>query len=432
MTTQYEVVIIGGGFAGCAAAHRLAREGRKSMLIEFKWSLGGRATSYQLKNWPAPLDNGQHVLLGCCSRTRKFLEEIHAGDAVEWHESIPVAGDGSIHDLRFWPLPAPFHLTPFLWGYPGLGITERLRIVSGIVRLAGAAKDRGSWGETARRFGQTPRIQRKFWDPFLISALNSDPARSATAHVRQIVMDAFLGGRSGMSVGIPRIPLVKLFNERLRPEIEKAGAAFQMGKRVLRISLNPRGFVIHLHDQSALTAKKIILATGPAAAKMILEESTGIEDAAKPIAALTGGSPIISIHLLYDRVLTSRPFCMVQDKMIQWIFNKGVHDGQQHLQAVVSAADDQSTQTQMELVISADTEIRAALGVDATLVHGVAFIEKNATFAPTPHLVRPNVRTAAHPDLFLAGDYVETGWPGTIESAVRSGESAAEAAMASS
>lgn len=429
--THGDVAILGGGFAGCAAAWRLANAGLKPVLIEFKWHLGGRATSYNLKNWPAPLDNGQHVLLGCCRQTQRFLKEIAAEDAIDWQETIPVTNGsgGRIRNLRIWPLFAPFHVLPFLAGYPGLTMTDRARIVWGIFGLVKNAKDAGSWGETARRLGQTEDIQKKFWDPFLVSALNADPAKSATSHVRHIVIDAFLRSRSGMRIGIPHAPLVTLFDDRVRPAVERAGAVFQMGKRVLRLSLNPRGFVIHLHDQSALTAKKIIVATGPAAAKMILEESTGVEEMATPIAQFVAGSPIISIHLLYDRVLTHTPFCMVQGKMIQWIFNKGAHNGQQHLQAIISAADAEASQSQMELVISADAEVQSVLGAQANLVQGVAFVEKNATFFPKANLVRPGVRSSQHPDLFLAGDYVETGWPGTIESAVRSGFAAADAVM---
>lgn len=431
-TPHHDVVIIGGGFAGCAAAQRLTQLGIHPVLIEYKWHLGGRTTSYKLKDWPAPLDNGQHVILGCCESTRKFLEDVKAPDAIIWHDTLAIAnGDGAVRQLRCWPLPAPFHLIPFLMKYPGIGAWDRAKIAWAVMRMGLERQDNGAdvdWSAAAACYGQTEDIQEKFWDPFLVSALNSEPGRAAGRHVRHVVKDAFMSGRAGMQIGIPSTPLITLFNDRIKPQLESAGAVFRMAKRVLRFSLNaPNGFIVHLHDQSALTAKVMILATGPEAAKMILEESTGLEQTAKSIEPVLGGSPIISIHILYDRILTPLSFCQVHGKMIQWIFNKGVYDGQQHVQAVISAADEEANQSQMELVMAADAEIQAALGVKANVVRGVAFVEKNATFPPRPNLERPRIDSTNHPRLFLAGDYVETGWPATIESAVRSGFAAAEA-----
>ena len=131
----------------------------------------------------------------------------------------------------------------------------------------------------------------------------------------------------------------------------------------------------------------------------------------------------------HARILTELPFCQVFGRMIHWIFNKGVYAGQQHLQAVISAADSEAEQSKMELVISADAEVRDVLGVQADLLRGTAFIEKTATFTPRPGIDRPTVNSSNHPHIHLAGDYVDTGWPATIESAVRSGNDAGEAAM---
>lgn len=433
---NHDVIIIGGGFAGCSAALECARLGQKSVIIEFKAGLGGRATSYKVKEWPEFLDNGQHVVLGCCSETRNFFSAL-APESIAWHGDLPIfSGDGPIRILKTWPLPAPFHLIPFLSGYPGLGIADKLRLAAGIFRLA-AGSTNGRWIDTARAIGQTEPILRKFWEPILVSALNYNSDDSDTTHVRSIARNAFLGGRDGISIGIPRVPFSKIFNERIRPALEKAGTRFVMSKRVLRMSLHEHGgFIVHLHDQSAMTAKKVILATAPSAAKMIIEETTGIEGAAKPIESVLEGAPIISIHLLYDRPVTRLEFCQVQDRMIQWIFNKGTYNGQQHIQAVVSAADHYAAMTQTELVVAADMEVRAVLASEgsanaAQLIRGVSFVEKNATFAPRAGLVRPKMQPSPNPDLLLAGDYVDTGWPGTIESAVRSGKSAGAAAAKS-
>ncbi len=429
-----DVVIIGGGFAGCAAAMRLVREGIHPILIEFKLKLGGRATSYKIAGWPDTLDNGQHVLLGCCTETRKFLESVGASDALEWFSDLPISdGNGHIDVLRPWPVGAPLHLAPFLFRFPGLGMIQRAALAQGIVRLAFSANhDDLDWAQTARKFGQTEQIRRAFWDPFLVSALNYEPDRAAARHVRHIVQDAFWRGRGGMEIGVPRVPLLALFTDYVQHALERSSVVLKLGKRTLRLSLSPRGgFVVHLHDQSALNARKIVLATGPAIARMILEESTGVEETAEKITPVLGGSAIISIHLLYDRVMTNLPFCMVQNKMIQWIFNKGVHDGRQHLQAIISAADAASQQSQTELVVAGDVEVRQALGTDGQLVTGNAIIEKEATFPPRAGLVRPGVNASNHPDLFLAGDYVDGDWPGTIESAVRSGVAAAEAVIRS-
>lgn len=426
-----DVAIIGGGFAGCAAAHRLAARGVSCLVIEFKGFLGGRAMSYRLPNWPVPLDNGQHVLLGCCAAAMEFLRATGAGADINWHDRLFISnGNGAVESVKTWPLAAPFHLLPFLMNYPGIDLADKFRIAWGIGRMAMSRSGNAAWPETARRIGQTDRIRKMFWDPFLISALNAPPEGMGDAFVRRVIIDAFLRSRGGVRIGVPNLPLAAIFSERVRPALERGGAVFQTGKRVLRLSIRPDDFVIHIHDQSALTAKQIILATGPAAARAILEESTGLESMSGPIGEILGGSPIISIHLLYDRVLTDLSFCLVQNRTIQWIFNKGVIDGKQHLQAIISGADEWAGQSQMELVMIADEETRRALGAAGKLEHGVAFIEKNATFPPRPGIRRPKFNISPKPGLWLAGDYVDTGWPGTIESAVRSGFAAADACLA--
>lgn len=420
-----DVAIIGGGLAGCVAAWRLARMGFTTDLIEAKSHLGGRATSYALKDWPVPVDNGQHVILGCCSKLREFAGSIGVAGAIQWHDVLPVVDEDSVlHVLRPGTLPSPAHLFPILRDFPGLSRTERARIVGCILALGCGAGGNGNWGAAARHLGQSERIQHLFWHPILVSVFNANPFQVGTTYVRHLVREAFLSDRESMKIGLFCMPLGELFSAHIHPALVEAGVRFHMSKRVRQIGREGNTIAVHLHDQSVIADRNVVMAVPADHARNILEESTGFESAGAGLAALAGHSSIVSVHLRYDRPLTDLPFLLLQSRISHWIFNKGSDDEHQYLQAVISGVDEGSM-SKTEFVEAADADVRDALG-PAHLIQSAVIMEKGATFMPAANVPRPEARTA-WPDLFMAGDHTDTGWPATLESAVRSGYAAAEA-----
>jgi squalene-associated FAD-dependent desaturase len=427
------VIVIGGGLAGLAASVSLSDGGYRVSLIERAPRLGGRATSYVLPD-DTHIDNCQHVTLRCCTNLEDFYSRAGVADKIRFHGSLFFA-DSAGKRGRMQPsgLPAPFHLLTSFAAFPLLNWRDKSGIARAMLRitLAGGrpkVSKSASMLEWLRSQRQTQRAIDRFWRTVLVSALNEDLGRTDAQYGIDVFWKAFLSNSVGFMMGIPSVPLAELYaacgaricqnGGQVRTRCGAAGIAFS-GRRISGISLD---------DGTVLSADYYVSAVSFDRLMKLLPEQMRTE---KPFSGLNHlrVSPITGIHLWFDRRVMTEPFLASVDQTIQWIFNK--HDGE-YLQIVISASRGLSHLSQQEIVDLSVKEMSALLpGVrEAALVRSVVVRENSATFSPEPGCDewRPSQRTAIE-NFVLAGDWTRTGWPATMEGAVRSGYHAAEAIL---
>lgn len=424
------VVVIGGGLAGLSASVSLSDAGYRVSLIERAPRLGGRATSYLLPD-DTHIDNCQHVTLRCCTNLEDFYSRAGVADKIRFHRSL-FFGDSTGRRGRMQPggLPAPFHLLTSFAVFPLLNWRDKSGIARAMLRITVAGgKPRVSksasmleWLQSQR---QTQRAIDRFWRTVLVSALNEDLGQIDAQYGIDVFWKAFLSNSVGFMMGVPSVPLADLYaacGERIRQSggqvRTRCGAASIVfsGSRISGVPLDDGTLLSADYYVSAVSFDRLI--------KLIPEQMR----TEKPFSGLSRFrfSPITGIHLWFDRPVMTEPFLASVDQTIQWIFNKR---GGEYLQIVISASRGLSHLSQQEIVDLSIKEISALLpGVrDATLVRSVVVRENSATFSPEPGCDewRPPQRTAIA-NFLLAGDWTRTGWPATMEGAVRSGYHAAE------
>jgi squalene-associated FAD-dependent desaturase len=447
--TGRRVVVIGGGLAGITAAIQLRDAGLDVTLLESRPRLGGAATSYQRAG--LMIDNGQHVFLRCCTSYQELLARLGMTDSVAIQDrfDVTVLGPDGPARLRRSALPSPLHLARALLGYRLLSLTERVRV--GRAALAFRSADPASLvldgeplgGWLAAR-GQTERARRRLWDLFVISALNIDGDQASTALAAKVIKTALLDRSDAADIGMARVPLGRLHAEATASLLARLGAQVRLGARA--IAVEPRtggGFSVRLGrgegttatddppdpaPSQVLSADGVVLAV-PADQAARLAATAGVARAADWDGL--GHSPIVNVHVRYDRAVMDRPFVAAVDSPVQWVFDKtmqaGVQDGQ-YLAVSVSAADDL-----VEVPTAAIRELfepelarlfPAAAG--ASIRDFFVTRERRATFrqGPGTAALRPGAGTSV-PGLVLAGAWTATGWPDTMEGAVRSGHGAA-------
>lgn len=440
------MIVIGGGFAGLSAATALAERGARVVVLEARRSLGGRAAAFTDPATGERVDNGQHVLFGCYHETFRFLRRIGASGHVHVQRRLAVdvidrAGRRS--RLACPPLPSPLHLLAGVLRWDALSLRERLSVI----RLrTGRDRLQPARGETVRqwliRHRQAPRLIELLWEPLAVAALNQSIDSAAAAAFAR-VLDAMLrGGPQGTSLAFPVKPLDEMYALPARTYIEARGGEVRTAAQaqiVCGAGLDgPRGGPPGSVPQvvmagEPLQARAVICAVPwYSLADTIVEpppELAPVLDA----AARTPASPIVTVNLWFDRVVTEHPFVGLPGRTMQWVFDKRALFGEQasHLSLVSSGADAIVGRGNQELIDLALAEVAAALPAarEATLVRAVAVREKRATFSVAPgQPPRPETRTPV-PGLFLAGDWIDTGLPATIEGAVVSGHAAARAAL---
>jgi squalene-associated FAD-dependent desaturase len=441
-----QVAVIGGGWAGCAAAVELASSGAAVTLFEAARTLGGRARAVQAKE--ALLDNGQHIMLGAYDQTLALLRRV----GVDANKALlrlplqmryPPAGAESGKawmDFVAPRLPAPLHMLAALLRARGLAREDKLALA----RFSTSARWM-QWeldtdvtvAELLERFDQTPLLTRLMWRPLCLAALNT-PIERASANVFLAVLRDSLGARRKASdMLIPRVLLDALFPEAARRYVEARGGEVRCGARV--DSLIPAGARWDIGAGGAAAQfDAVVLATPAWQSAALLRALPGAEALA---AQLDGFNfePISTVYLQYDRGLRlPLPFCALLDDPAtgawgQFVFDRGQLDpGQDGLLAVViSAALDAAALDQDALAASVAAQLAGAFGLPALRQPAWSRVltEKRATFACTPGLARPG-NTTALPGLFLAGDYTASDYPATLETAVRSGLAAARLAVA--
>lgn len=429
-------VVVGGGLAGLSAAVRLAERGVRVTVLESRPRLGGRASSFADPSSGQLVDNCQHVSMGCCTAFARFCDTVGIGHFLEPQSSLTfVTPDGRTSRFAADPWPAPFHLGRALASAHYLTAGEKLRIGYGLAAMLRESPDADppllDWLLAHR---QTPRLVERFWGTVLVSALNETADRVGLKYARKVFRDGFLATHDGWRVFVPSVPLGRFYGDELRSWLANRGVEVRLNAGVKRIQASggrkPPG--LELRSGETLDANAVILAVPFDRILPLLPEDHAGDPFFARIAKLTP-SPITSVHFWYDRPPMRLPHAVLLDGLGQWAFSRGESaPGEHYLQVVVSASRQFRGLGHAEVQTRVAEEIARLFPSPAKLLRSRAVTEHAATFSAVPGVdaFRPPQRTPV-PGLFLAGDWTATGWPATMEGAVRSGELAAAAVLES-
>ena len=444
------MIVIGGGLAGLSAATALAESGIRVQLLEKRPYLGGRATSYALPDG-THIDNCQHVTLGCCTNLVDFYERTGASDKIRHYDTLFFADrEGGISTIRRSPLPAPFHTSLSFLRFSALEWQDKRGIAQALLRVArSGGRLQGADGmnmlDWLQQNGQTEAAIRRFWRVVLVSALDEELHLTDARYGVDVFWKAFLRNRRGYRMGVPRVPLGELYEECRRGiERQLGGIEVRATARELRFTAG-RFDSVRLDDGRELRADACVAAVPQGALLELLPEEIRENDLAFRSLELLQTSPITGVHLWFDREVLDLPFVTLLDHTVQWVFNKSALygatdgpeercdcDGGQYLQLVISASYDLIAKSRQEIIDLCVRDLREALPRtrDAQICKANVVKEVHATFSPRvgSDALRPPQRTKLR-GFFLAGDWTRTGWPSTMEGAVRSGYLAAEAVL---
>lgn len=435
MPAIFDAAVAGGGFAGIAAAVTLAKAGKRIVLIEARGRLGGRAATLIDRVTGEPVDNGQHVLFGCYHATLSLLEDLGQRDAVMVQPSlyVPFIGpDGTRRDLQCANLPAPLHLAAGLMRWSALDMRDRLaaaRLAIALRSGRGAPRDDETVNAWLARMGQTRRARGWLWEPLAIAALNESPDVAAAAMFAPVLRELLSGGRTSASLVLPRVPLGDLYAEPARKYLEARGSVVHMGRPARIGAGNDGTFTVRAGD-ARWTVPSVIAAVPWHNLGALFEAP--VPDALAPVIAAASQMtpvPIVTVNLWYDRPVLDTPFAGLVGRTAQWVFDRRTMTGESatHVSVITSAASGLAERDDPAIISLITADLRAALpaAADATVVRATVIREKQATFSVGPGgPARPEEKTGV-PGCFLAGDWLKTGLPGTIEGAVRSGIRAA-------
>ena len=444
-TQSPKVAVVGGGLAGLAAGCALADSGIKVVLFEKRSYLGGRASSYQHPGTGEVVDNCQHVLLGCCTNLIEFYQRIGVEDKIRWFERMTfLEPGGRASVIQPSGLPAPLHTAPSFLRASCLSLPDKVSVAAGLAALTPILpRDTGeSFLKWLRRHGQTERAIDRFWKTVLVSALNEDLDRVSIPYAAQVMRESFLKSRAAGRMGIPTVPLTELYN--------RGGDYISARGGELRFRATVDSFRAEFADIKILTGGEeeafdfVVMAVPFDGLSRMLPQTS----AAEPLRQSLGRfetSPITGIHLWFDRQITDLEHAVLLDRTIQWMFHKsklleaGVRSSGNHestagernsyVELVVSSSNSLVEKSKTEIVDLALSELREFFpgARAANLVKSTVIKEVHATYSPRPGIenYRPRPETV-WPRVFLAGDWTATGWPATMEGAVRSGYAAAQ------
>ena len=440
-----KVVVLGGGLAGLAASLRLADAGWSVTVLESRRRLGGRASSFEDVTSGRTLDNCQHVLMGCCTNLLDFYARLGVEDAIEWHSQTHwLRPDGGRDVMRPSWLPAPLHMAGSLRRMRLLDRSMKRQVRRGMwrmLRMGVAGRStlaNQNFASVLDQWGQGEQVRKLFWEPIILSACNLSLECVAAIHAVQVFQDGFLAGAWHSTMGVPAIPLADLYAPAA-DVICQAGGEVRLGCAATSIAIEHRRVIGVQTKEEFLRADVVLSALPWERLDAILTDADRDTDVRLGNLSILGHSAILGVHIVFDRVVTDEPHLVLPGRGVHWVFNKGIDaDGSQHLHAVVSAADlwmDRSPDDIRDAVLR---DIHAAYpdSQEASLLLCRPVKERRATFAATKE-AEP-CRPPASPSpvgpqggdiegLYLAGDWCRSGWPATMEGAVRSGYLAAAA-----
>jgi uncharacterized protein with NAD-binding domain and iron-sulfur cluster len=470
------VVVIGGGLAGLSAAIELQEAGAAVTLLEARPWLGGATCSFSRGG--LAIDNGQHVFLRCCTAYREFLARLGVTGSAQLQDrfDVTVLRPGGRARLSRTALPSPLHLARSLAGYSFLPLADRLRAARAVLGMrladpASPALDQARLGDWLSARGQREPARRRLWDLFIVSTLNIAGDDASAALAAKVIKTALLGKRDAADIGVPSVPLGELHGRAAAELLHRLGADVRLSTKATSVQQRPGGgFLVHAaaaadrarapeggrdpgepeehrahanHGETenhpaagppdeagatVLHADGVVLAVPSWAAPPLVPAALAAPAADWPGL---GVSPIVNVHVIYDRRVTRLPFAAAVDSPVQWVFDKtrqaGLQSGQ-YLAVSLSAADmhvDVPVARMRELFLPALQELFPVAG-GAQVSDFFVTRERRATFRQEPGsgALRPAAATAM-PGLVLAGAWTDTGWPDTMEGAVRSGVTAA-------
>ena len=461
-----KAVVIGGGLAGITAAIALAQAGHDVTLIEAKPRLGGATMSFSRDG--LVIDTGQHVFLRCCIAYRGLLDRLGmaAHAPLQPRFDVTVVSPARRARLKRGRVPAPAHMLPALLGYPFLNMAERARLSRAALAFKRLDEkdqktDELRLGDWLEAHGQDERTRRVLWDLFSVSSLNVPGDEASLALAGVVVKTGLLGDAGAADIGVPALSLGELHGGAAERLLGKLGASVRLGTKVAAIEAKGDGeFLIRLgrsaHDDDAhgdpgtraadadgddsladtgadVLAEVVVLAVPHEQAAKLIPHGALPAETVDGWAGL-GAAPIVNVHVIYDRKVMDVPFAAGVDSPVQWVFDRtrisGMHargDDGQYLAISLSAADEYVNMTVAELremFVPALADLFPAAR-EATVTEFFVTRERRATFRQVPGTarLRPKAATAL-PGLVLAGSWTDTGWPDTMEGAVRSGLSA--------
>jgi squalene-associated FAD-dependent desaturase len=455
---QQRVVVIGGGLGGITAAIALAEAGAAVTLIEARPRLGGATTSFN--RGALVVDTGQHVFLRCCSAYQGLLARLGMSGSVRIQDRFDVtvlAPDGTAR-LRRNRLPGPLHLGASLARFPMLSLAERARVGQAALAMRfldpdDPALDGQRLGDWLAAHGQDERTRRVLWDLFTVASLNVPGDDASLALAATVIKTGLLGKKDAADIGIPLAPLGELHGTAGLALLKRLGAEVRLGVKAAGVELAGPGedgarYVIRLargeedagggdgaqiapEERGVLRADGVVVAVPPYVAGRLVPEAAGV-----PAGTWSGlgTSPIINVHVIYDRKVLDLPFAAAVDSPVQWVFDRtdisgyGKSNRGQYLAISLSAAEPYVDVPAAQL---RDMFVPALAGLlpaaqEARVSEFFVTRERRATFRQEPGCgrLRPRAATAL-PGLTLAGAWTDTGWPDTMEGAVRSGLNAA-------
>ncbi len=451
-----DLIVIGGGFAGLSAATAAAERGARVLVLEARPTLGGRATAFADPASGERVDNGQHVLIGCYHETFRYLRRIGTESDVQLQRDLAVDivdSDGRTSRLACPALPAPLHLVAGVMAWRALGWRDRLAVLRirraigmrpggrPVPALSGALVSRGPHDGHADEqrmtvrdwlieLGQTPRLIELLWEPLAVAALNQRIDVAAAGPFAAVLRRMFGSTRRDAVLGLPRKPLDEVYAIPSREYVEQRGGRVRVAAPA-RVRVDGQQCRVTVRSEMLPMAPVICAVAWHALADVFIDPPPALMPTLEA-AAGTAASPIVTVNLWFDRPVASAAFIGLPGRRWQWVFDKRslCGGGVSHLSLVSSGADAIVARPNQELIDLAVAELTTALPAarSAVLRRAVVVRERHATFSVAPgQPARPRTVTAV-PGLFLAGDWIDSGLPATIESAVVSGHWAAEAA----
>lgn len=431
----FDAVIIGGGCAGFSAATALADRGARVLVVEARPGLGGRATAFRDPETGERVDNGQHILMGCYTETLRFLDRIGAADRVRWQSGLKLSMiDRGGHEsvLALPSLPSPLHLLAGVLAWDALTWPERLSVLKAGAHLTSAGTPSGvSVRQWLSAIGQAPRLCELFWEPLALAALNQSVDQAEASTFIRVLERVFGPDPSAAALVMPAVPLDALYVEPSLAFLAERGGEVRVNAPARIVIDGDRVRGVRVRDE--LIAAATVISTVP------WFSFNAVFDAPPPQlretlanAAALGSLPIVTVNLWFDAPVMRDQLVGLPGRNFQWVFDRRAIVGGDvsHLSLIASGAEDLVVQSNEALVATALQEVRDALPAArrAPFRKGLAVREKRSTFSLAPDAPpRPEMRTSID-GLLLAGDWIQTGLPATIESAVISGHRSAFAA----